>query len=102
MQSDVQAGTPLDSVLRPFYQDVQKGLYLPDISKTLDEKNGTRGGVVAASDFPGGSPLVSRELDKVLVWIKKLHLFRLFMCHENFRLEVTLLTLKAGLGRKKS
>ena len=45
---------------------------------------------------------VSRELDKVLVWIKKLHLFRLFMCHENFRLEVTLLTLKAGLGRKKS
>ena len=34
-----------------------KGFYLPDISKTLDEeKRYTR--VVAASDFPGGSPLV--------------------------------------------
>jgi len=32
-------------------------LYLPDISKTLDEKNGTRGGVVAATDYSGGSPL---------------------------------------------
>jgi hypothetical protein len=47
-------------------------LYLPDISKTLDEKNGTRGGVVAATDYSGGSPLgiskfvASRATDDIM------------------------------------
>jgi hypothetical protein len=55
------AGAALD--YQQWYQSVschddQNGLYLPDISKTLDEKNGTRGGVVAATDYSGGSPLV--------------------------------------------
>ena len=38
---------------------------MPDISKTLDEKTGTREGVVAATESSGGSPLIRavRDLD---------------------------------------
>ena len=46
------------------HHDDRNGLYLPDISKTLDEKNGTRGGVVAATEFSGGSPMAGTRLKR--------------------------------------